>query len=527
MADPGLVVNWWSSLFLYMVLVGFGGIAVWFLIPAHPNARLIVQIGFFVAMSAMLLAQHVIPYRFAGGNGTISASILVGLAKLLWWLHLAWALIGFVRILLVLEGKPSEERLLQDLVAGVVYVGTALSILAFVFGVPVGTLIATSGVFAIVLGLALQNTLSDLFSGIALKFGHPYALGDWIVLGDGTEGKVVETNWRSTSLYTLTNNVVALPNSFLAKLGLTNESRPDESHSLSVTVRLAPTRMPSFMAEVMHTALSSSNLILKEPPPSVAIKGLDAAAIELDLCFRVGHIGQRAAARNEIFDLVYRHSKSYGLPMANAATVSVATSCLPAEDAAKPPLVTPMELIGAIPIFSAALMDDEREGLAAKTTVRTYRKGEVIARQGETLPSLMIIRSGVVLRERNDGDYLREIGRLSPGDFFGETGLLAGVGETATLRAISHVVVYEIDQAAFAPVLLDRPEMAEDLAAILSERASSPGESSASEKWQDRSRSALLKAIRSAFRAHNANAFERVAGGNPLPSTNHKRIAKG
>src|SRR5690606_9645229 len=42
----------------------------------------------------------------------------------------------------------------------------------------------------------------------------PNVLGDWIVLSDGTEGRVVETNWRSTQLLTLTHNVVTLPNSF-------------------------------------------------------------------------------------------------------------------------------------------------------------------------------------------------------------------------------------------------------------------------------------------------------------------------
>ena len=41
---------------------------------------------------------------------------------------------------------------------------------------------ATSGVVAIILGLALQNTLSDVFSGIALTLGRPFVIGDWIVL---------------------------------------------------------------------------------------------------------------------------------------------------------------------------------------------------------------------------------------------------------------------------------------------------------------------------------------------------------
>ncbi|MGO7165425.1 hypothetical protein ACCS78_41270, partial [Rhizobium johnstonii] len=46
------------------------------------------------------------------------------------------AVIGFIRLYLVLEGSPREARLLQDLVIGVVYIGMALSVLAFVFGVP-------------------------------------------------------------------------------------------------------------------------------------------------------------------------------------------------------------------------------------------------------------------------------------------------------------------------------------------------------------------------------------------------------
>ena len=141
-----------------------------------------------------------------------------------------------MRIYLVLEGRPREARLLQDLVVGVVYLGMALSILAFVFGIPIGTLVATSGVIAIILGLALQNTLSDVFSGIALTLGRPYVIGDWILLSDGTEGRVVESTWRSTHVLTGANNVVVLPEQLsCAKLGLTNVSRPDETHLLTLT----------------------------------------------------------------------------------------------------------------------------------------------------------------------------------------------------------------------------------------------------------------------------------------------------
>ncbi len=485
---------------VHIDLVGLACILVWYFLPRRlANLRLIVQIGFFIVLTFMLAQQNVTPYEVDTTSRTTGEAILIGSVKAIWWINLAWAVIGFVRIYLVFERKPREARLLQDLVVGVVYLGMVLSIIAFIFGVPVGTLIATSGVFAIILGLALQNTLSDAFSGIALNLGRPFVLGDWIVLSDGTEGRVIETNWRSTHLLSAAHNVVALPNSFLAKLGLTNVSSPDEAHGLTMTIRLAPTKMPSVIVDVMRTVLMSCNTILKEPPPVVALKQLDAQALDVELQFRVANVSGRIQARNEVLDLVYRHVKSAGLLLARPSTAIVHSSDLPTEETASPARVTPVELIGAISIFSG-LSHDEKEALAATTTVRTYRKGDVIAAQGQMLSSLMIIRAGVVMMRRDDNAG-QETGRLAPGDFFGETGLLAGLGEASTLEALTHVVVYEIDQQSFAPLLLDRPAMAEELALVLSQRATLANDRSAPGQSQERSVLALLKSIQTIFRS--------------------------
>ncbi|WP_244441224.1 cyclic nucleotide-binding domain-containing protein [Mesorhizobium sp. STM 4661] len=210
----------------------------------------------------------------------------------------------------------------------------------------------------------------------------------------------------------------------------------------------------------------------------------------------------------EILDLVYRHAKSTGLLLAMPSS-SISMTALPTEETAHLPRVTPIELIRAIPIFSA-LTKDEQEALAATASERTYRKGEIIARQGEMLPSLMIVRTGVIVRQREDDARLEEIGRLAPGDFFGESGLLAGIGEMSTLRAMSHVVVYEIDQKSFAPLLLDRPEMAEDLAIILAGGMPASGENGKAGQQHASSSFALLKAIQTVFRSV---PFKRVRAG--------------
>jgi hypothetical protein len=319
------------------------------------------------------------------------------------------------------------------------------------------------------------------------------------VLSDGTEGRVVESTWRSTHLLTGSNNIVVLPNSVLAGLGLTNVSRPDETHSVSLIMRVAPTRMPAIIADVMQSALLSSESTLKEPSPTVALTGLDATALELELNFRVASPAQRTKAKNEVLDLVYRHCKAAGLLLALPPNAMIVPQDLPTEETARPPQVSPVELIEAMPIF-AALTQEEKQALADTATTREYRKGDVIIREGEALSALMIVRAGIVVMRR-DG---RETGRLAPGDFFGETGLLAGMGEACTLEAFTRVTVYEIDQADFGPLIGNRPALAEELAFSLSARAEKAQAHAGAGLTHGRSHHFFLGAIHTVFRKRSA-----------------------
>ena len=98
---------------------------------------------------------------------------------------------------------------------------------------PVSGLLAASGVIAIVLGLALQSTLGDVFSGIVLNIAKPYSPGDWVILDDGLQGRVIETNWRATQILTGSNDLATVPNSVIAKGKLTNASHPTKAHGLT------------------------------------------------------------------------------------------------------------------------------------------------------------------------------------------------------------------------------------------------------------------------------------------------------
>lgn len=113
-----------------------------------------------------------------------------------------------------------------------------------------------------------------------------------------------------------------------------------------------------------------------------------------------------------------------------------------------------------------SLTNDEKEVLSSQMTRRVFRKGSVIARQGEILTSLLIVRSGIVSIESGGHELLR----LSPGDWFGEGGLLTGTEETGTSRAVTTVVAYEIGKDSLSALLKERPAMADEIGIVLARR---------------------------------------------------------
>jgi small-conductance mechanosensitive channel len=439
------------------------GMLITRLVLRNPRGRLIGQVTFFSALTALLLYYGIEPYEAGSPAAPIFERVFIGAAKLVWWINAAWALIAFVRVFLNFEGQPRHGRLAQDLIVGLIYIGVILSVVASVFSAPVGTLIATSGVFAIILGLALQSTLSDVFSGIALNLGRAYAIGDWIKLGDGTEGRVVESNWRATHLLNGTNDLVMIPNSDLAKARVTNMSSPDRSQGVALTVRLVPSTPPASIEDVMRTVLLSCGSIQLAPEPTAKIKSLDACAAEIELSFRVADLAGVPSAKSEVLDLVYRHAVATGLRL-SPPQAAPSTSLDPSrpDAATSEHRSTPLRLLDALPLF-APLTEDEKEVLAGTMVRHTFRKEDTLVEQDATLSSLMIMRSGAAVVQRREEDQEIELGRLAPGDCFGEGGLLTGAGEIGTIRALTFVVVYEIAKSGLAPLLQDRPGIAEEL----------------------------------------------------------------
>src|SRR3984957_16487628 len=118
-----------------VIVTGFFGARYWQ--GRRSLARFLMQILFFVILTALLLGGGVVPYRPGATAGSESRRLFVGTLEVIWWLGAAWLAVGFLRAFVVLGRQPRESKLVQDLLAGLVYLGTIFAIGAGVFDLPI------------------------------------------------------------------------------------------------------------------------------------------------------------------------------------------------------------------------------------------------------------------------------------------------------------------------------------------------------------------------------------------------------
>ena len=453
-----------DPLFLAGVVIvgGFFGARIW----RERNSRIhfLIQLLVFVILTGLLLSGGVAPYRPTAVTGDTPRRLLAAGLQVVWWLAGAWLAIGFMRAFIVLGRRPRESKLVQDLLAALIYLAAAFAIVANIFDLPVQGLLATSGALAIVIGLALQSSLGDVFSGIVLNISRPYQVGDWIVLDGATQGRVIETNWRATHILTGAQDVAIIPNSIIAKSKVVNCSSPTEIHGASIRVKLEPVLTPAAGCNLLREVLLGTTHILRTPEPGVTVVDLSAEMIEFELSYSVTDVNAVDRARNELFNRIHKAAAAAGIRFAPHLAGAVPRAIQ--DDG---PSAVPDRLVAGISLFST-LTAEEKAELASQMQRKDYRAGDVIVATGTVVQGLNLVSYGVLAGSTEQNGCMIEVTRLAPGDFFGETGLLTNEPLDGEIVALTRVVTYEISKTALTPLLKARPGMVEELSESLANR---------------------------------------------------------
>nr|VFK77793.1 MAG: branched-chain amino acid transport system substrate-binding protein [Candidatus Kentron sp. SD] len=213
----------------------------------------------------------------------------------LWWIVLGMILSFAAKVFIF---DPLEETtgrkiptIIPRMTTFTIHLFIIFGIIAFVFDYKITSLLATSGLLAMIIGLAVQTNLSNIFSGIALNLEHPFRIGDWVRIADFDEGKVINVTWRSVKIRTPDNHIISIPNSTAAETvahnftphpeqALTKEllASKDRKFILGLTVNVHPKEEPSRIEGILEEAVGKVARkdpgILLEPEPVIRFLGI-------------------------------------------------------------------------------------------------------------------------------------------------------------------------------------------------------------------------------------------------------------
>jgi small-conductance mechanosensitive channel len=413
------------------------------------RVRFALDVLCFAAISAYFVSIAKPPI-FAAFNeklhaGDVALRVIAGA----WWLlgaHIAVDLLWFVSH----RGPRSREaRLLFDLSAGAIYTATVVTVLNSVFAVPVTGVVATSGVVAIVIGLALQNTLADVFAGIAVGIEGPFRVGDRVQLGDKIEGDVVQVNWRSIRIQTDGNDVAIIPNSVVAKAEIINRSFPNERRVASIEVSCPRSAPADRVIELLLQSTLLCKDVLRKPGPHASLVQLGPKRNLYRVTFHVSNTSKLSSTRDSLLRSASRQLHYAGL----SDETPGARSQHPGG------VIAPGRLLRDLALLEC-LTDLQVDGLAQHLELLWVRANETLFVEGDQDASLYVVASGVLEFARHVDGERQTLGCLGAGECVGELGLLTAKPHPATATAVTHCVIYRLGQEQLSPLLAENAELA-------------------------------------------------------------------
>jgi small-conductance mechanosensitive channel len=315
---------------------------------------------------------------------------------------------------------------------------TALFFLIFTLVFPklnLGALFTTSAIFGVILGLALQDTLGNFFSGISLQADRPFQVGDVIVVGALRHtGVVEEITWRAIKIRTFQNHVVLISNSTAAKEPIEVSPRENLNARL-VFFNTLFTDSPAKTIHVVRESVREADNVSQKITPIVRIRNIGESAVEYEVKYWLDDYAKYndtdALVRQRIWYAFRRAKLSFAYP-----TRTLLLERRPRLGESDGDGGAIVERLAAVDIF-APLSTEETAMLAEAATNHVFAPGETVIRAGDPGASMFVVHNGRVSVQLSENGRSRTVATLSEGAFFGEMALFTGEPRTANIVARS------------------------------------------------------------------------------------------
>lgn len=398
---------------------------------------------------------------------------LLRLIKIGLWMALTIAIVRYVNYLIfsaVLRGSQENElsSLLRNVFSIIIYIVAFFIIFNSQYPkVDLAALFTTSTILGIVIGLALQDTLGNLFAGLAMQADQPFQVGDVIQISNRGNGVVENVSWRGVKIRTFQNKLLVISNSVLGKE--TIEVAPKENlNARLVNFNTLYANSPAKTIQSVRESVRQIENVSTKIRPIVRIRNLGDNGIEYEIKYWLDDYTRYndtdALIRQRIWYIFQREQIEFAYP---TRTIHVETK--PQETAFVETENKIFECLSVIPLF-APLSDEETLKLAQGTDVRVFAPGEAIVRKGQEGNSMFVINRGAVKVQIMENDVPKVINRLRDNDFFGEMSLLTGQPRSATVIAEEETEVLQIKKRALKPIFETNPSLVVEVSKMIEHR---------------------------------------------------------
>ena len=342
-------------------------------------------------------------------------------------------------------------------------------------GINLASLAVLAGSLGIGIGLGLQDITKHFVSGITLLMEQKLKVGDFIEW-NGTSGYITEISLRSTTLRTITQRHIIIPNSDLVSNQVMNWTFSNSKGWVSVPVRVAHESDPLLVIEVLMDSAYLEETVSYEEPPEVYFTEFGDNSLNFLLWVWVHQIDLKHKTESSLRFIIEQNLRQQGIRLASPRldlwqrnpNVVVQSSPqdyakqtflqqpqhLPYDPSLRP--VAARDLLQQIPLF-AKCSDLELRKLVEIGHRRRLDASEVVYRVGDPGDGFYIILTGAVGYTLQEEDAEPTV--LRAGQFIGEFSLMLGIPRTVTVTALEETTLFAISPKGFKQLLQDQPHL--------------------------------------------------------------------
>jgi small-conductance mechanosensitive channel len=381
-----------------------------------------------------------------------------------------WALIWFLMDgadWITRRGREHFSTIFKDVLTFILFTLVVMLVLWADFGVNPLSLAVTFGAASVVVGLALQETLGNIFSGLALEMQKPFNPGDWVRTGS-FEGRVQGVGLRATTIITRHNERLFIPNTQISKEVLVNYRAPAVADEINVGISyaVAPNRVREAILRVLHDVPH----VLANPQAEVMPWDYGDFSIKYRVRYWLSDWAVRETVRADVIaNLWYalrRHAIEIPFPIRTLELRQPQRAHAGEGEYEH-------EVVGALRelYFLKEFPEHELRVLVPFVQIHQFGAGETLMRQGEQGETLYIIRRGTVevMVRGGDGKEHR-VATATRSQLIGEGSLLTGAPRTATVRAVTDVEAHEMNRDGFMHLFREHPDAVTAISDLVAQR---------------------------------------------------------